>query len=997
MLLATAVAPGWAIDMKGRLVPLDVAVEPSATGVVRHSFEGPAKVDFTQTVFALEVGLEFGALPGTRVLMNDVAVDSWPIQVEEKWLLRVPVGLIRSGENELRLEGAGAPGVRSLRLFSLDGSWEDLHFEQAFLGHKLTQKAAPAPHPTQALVDALHYDLTIRLNHANTNIAGTVIFTGEVLQNGLTSFALDFNPNGGQMVVSGVDQGSGTPAIPFSFSGNFLVMTLPRTYNQGEELVLRITYAGVPATGGVFGAPYVRSTHGTPATPIIYTFSQPYGARFWWPSKDLPDDKAMVDLHIESSKPYITVSNGTLVSREDRGATEVWNYRADFQIPTYLVSICSTNYAYASTTYTALDGVTTMPIGHYVFPQNLDYEAPGAAGTLDAMEFFARTFGEYPFLEHKYTTATHLSGSGMEHTTVTSMPARDVGVATGSSLPGRGRRNVHELAHHWFGDDVTCRTFDHLWLNEGFATWCEALYYEDEGGIDAYHAYVRAWTVSDTVPLVNPNADNFAGSVAYRRGGMMLHMLRNVVGKEELIGAMRLYLERHRGGTVLTEDFQQALEDHTGEDLDYFFNQWVYQPGRPSYNWGYSTRQEGNEYIVTLDISQTQTSPMPTVYTMPIDIRVSDLNGNASTHRVLNNARTQRLEVRTGTFEPFFVDLDPDIWIYRNATSNAAVTPNVRVQNGALGWAVATANGFDVLSSADGAVWSLLAKPTGAARTLALNQAAGSVRWYQMRTQADGVRPSGLTNPYAYRPGAGDKVLIVEGYDRWATQGRGATHPFAGTTGLAISAAGFPFDTCDNALVENGTVALGGYDAVVWVLGEESTGTESFSTAEQAAVTAYLQGGGNLFVSGAEVAWDLQGQSNDTAADRSFLSTYLKATYAADDSNNYAITGAASGVFAGLSFSFDDGTAGIYRSEFPDTLNASGGSTVALTYGTGATAAVQFSGTFTGGSAPGRLIFLGFPFETIYPSEQRDQVMARALEFFGLQPAADTGDHFLLY
>ncbi|MBI1291232.1 hypothetical protein GC173_08310, partial [bacterium] len=700
--MATLSGYGFAaVDMADRTVLLDAPVKPifTAQPTVEAHFTGPDKTDYRQSVFALEVTLAEGSLPGAAISLNGVPVDSWPILSDGAWLLRIPLGMIREGDNMLRLEGSQVASTQSLRVFSLRDSYEDIHFEMAFTDPAKWTKAQPTPHPTQALVDALHYDLSLRISHANTAISGTVIFTGQVLADGLTSFALDFSPNGGAMAVSSIDQGEGTPAVPFAFSGNFLVMTLPRTYNTGEELVLRISYAGTPATGGVFGAPYVRGTHGSPATPIVYTFSEPYGARFWWPCKDLPDDKAMMDMHIESSKPYITVSNGTLVNREDLGATERWHWHSDFPIPTYLVSICSTNYSYVSTVYTALNGTDTMEIGHYLLPQNFSAESPGVAGTLDAMQFLSETFGEYPFLEHKYTTATHLSGSGMEHTTVTSMPGGDVGIATGSSEPGKGRRNVHELAHHWFGDDVTCRTFDHLWLNEGFATWCEALYYENEYGIESYHSYVNAWTASNTVALVNSNADSFAGSVVYRRGGWVLHMLRNVLGKEEMLAGMRLYLQRHARSTVLTSDFQQAMEDSSGQDLDWFFNQWVYQPGRPTYSWAYGSRRDGADNILTVDITQTQSGSMPSVYTMPVDIVVSDLAGTRQTHRLYNNARTQQLEVNLGNFEPWTVELDPDNWILKNeAAGSAAEAPVISsILGSTVDWSAGTSTSFDVI------------------------------------------------------------------------------------------------------------------------------------------------------------------------------------------------------------------------------------------------------------------------------------------------------------
>jgi hypothetical protein len=183
--------------------------------------------------------------------------------------------------------------------------------------------------------------------------------------------------------------------------------------------------------------------------------------------------------------------------------------------------------------------------------------------------------------------------------------------------------------------------------------------------------------------------------------------------------------------------------------------------------------------------------------------------------------------------------------------------------------------------------------------------------------------------------------------------------------------------------VIDGTVSLTNYPAVVWLLGEEGASDESFSSAEQSLVTAYLNAGGNLFVSGSECGYDLDRSSGPTTADRNFYHNQLRAIFANDDANTYGFTPAAGGIFASnTSSGFDNGTRGTYNVDFPDVLTPTNGSVRAISYsgGTGGAAAVQYDGSLGGG----KLMNWGFPFETITNAAVRDAYMSDVLRFFGV-------------
>ncbi len=229
------------------------------------------------------------------------------------------------------------------------------------------------------------------------------------------------------------------------------------------------------------------------------------------------------------------------------------------------------------------------------------------------------------------------------------------------------------------------------------------------------------------------------------------------------------------------------------------------------------------------------------------------------------------------------------------------------------------------------------------------------------------------------------RILIVDGFDR--TQSSGSwhqpTHWFAALHGQALAANGFGFDCAANEAVLDGSVKLNEYDAVFWLLGDESTTDETFSAAEQQLVKAYLEAGGRLFVSGSEIAWDLDQDntsSASTAEDEEFLHNYLKADYVADDSKIYQVTGLSGTIFEGLELSYGQQP---YTEDYPDAIKAYGGSQAALQYkGTSLIAAVQYEGTFGSGTVPGKLVYLAFPFETIDTEQQRNALIQRVLTFF---------------
>jgi N-acetylmuramoyl-L-alanine amidase len=219
-------------------------------------------------------------------------------------------------------------------------------------------------------------------------------------------------------------------------------------------------------------------------------------------------------------------------------------------------------------------------------------------------------------------------------------------------------------------------------------------------------------------------------------------------------------------------------------------------------------------------------------------------------------------------------------------------------------------------------------------------------------------------------------VLIVDGFDRrssWLSPG----HPFASYNARSLEKLDIDFQTCSNEAAGE-DVNLGDYDALIWILGDEGTADETFDIREQGIVQSHLENGGQLFVTGSEIGYDL---ARGSSGDQSFYSNYLKASYVGDDAADYTVTGLTGTIFEGLSFSYGQ----TYEEDYPDYINASGGSVVCLDYSASRHAGIQYQGTFGSGTAEGKLVNIGFPWETIGSEGARDQIMARVMDFFGYQ------------
>ena len=530
--------------------------------------------------------------------------------------------------------------------------------------------------------DATYYHLSLEVRIDPDYLFGYTLIEGRVSGAPLHTLVLDLASN---LQVDAVELPSGE-ALPFSHADDALQITLPNTLAEGEAVAVGVRYQGLPRPEGFGTFVFGRRPGGD---PYAWTLSQPYRARGWWPSKDHPSDKAdSVRVTVSVPSPLRAGSNGILVAQTTSAdGTSGFDWFHRYPISTYLVSLAVGRYDVFEDTYhrpdslAARHGDLTLPLLHYAYRFTNAYEGrdvfSGWKHVVDVLPVLEHWFGPYPFPDEKYGHAHTTFSGGMEHQTMSSMGRNGIGLV------------AHELGHMWFGDAVTLRTWPHLWLHEGFATYAELLLYQTRADLygDTYEDifdlyYERALeaegtlVVEDTTSLENL----FASPRVYSKGAMVLHMLRQVIGDEAFRTVLQAYAtdEAIRFGSATTSDFQRIAEEVSGEDLDAFFRQWVTEgQGEPEYEVRWSSQPAGTGYDVTAEVTQVQSLPASTVevFEMPITLAMQTAAGERR-FTFMNDQRQQTFTFHVDAW-PAALVFDPDRALLRHRRVEVVSTEEV--------------------------------------------------------------------------------------------------------------------------------------------------------------------------------------------------------------------------------------------------------------------------------------------------------------------------------
>ncbi len=508
-------------------------------------------------------------------------------------------------------------------------------------------------------MDALYYKIELRIDEVTEMVYGRVTMTARALVDGFSQAVLDLQED--MDVDSVFDQGAYTTT--WSHADNFLTIDLAATYDTDEQFEVTVVYHGHPVEGGLQGFSFAAHS----GTPLISTLSCPYQARTWWPCKDVNYDKAdSVDIIVEVNADFFVSSNGTLRDSVNHGATTTYWWHEQYPIAPYLVCLTATNFDHIRRWYTYGPADTdSMPVDFYCYPELHDDVATHWPEIIDVIEFYADTFGEYPFIEEKYAMTHFNWGGGMEHQTNSSIT---------SSAFGFDRYLIaHELSHMWWGDNITCKTWHHCWLNEGFASYCEALYAEHLGGSPAlqnYMSYFEYFAEGAVYIYDTSSVSNIFSTRAYDKGAWVVHMLRGMLGDSVFFAGLKQYAVAPQFiyGSVTTEEFRDFFETIGGFDLDFFFEQWIYDEYYPIYEYGFL--QDPVTHEVRFYITQTQQDlEYRPLFEMPIRFRFDYTGGGDTTVTVWNNQTDQAFTVELdGPVETMV--FDPAGWILKRSSQS---------------------------------------------------------------------------------------------------------------------------------------------------------------------------------------------------------------------------------------------------------------------------------------------------------------------------------------
>ncbi len=431
----------------------------------------------------------------------------------------------------------------------------------------------------------------------------------------------------------------------------------------GDTVRLDIAYRripGIPRPSDRLGYYYFHDTiPGLPAN-LGYTMSEPSDARCWMPCYDEPWEKSTSEISVTVPAGYAAASNGKLLGIVDNGdGTVTWRWKEGHQIATYLMCATVSKFAETSRTFGRAPG-DSVPVGYFAWPR--DTAAVGAfiPTVMQMIANQGKLFGPYPWDKYDMASVTPFQYGGMEHQTMTTI---NEALQTDQDVV------VHELTHQWWGDLVTCGTWPDIWLNEGFATYGEALWHESLGGPAALRTFMQS--------QLGFNLGSWAGAVydpegqglylfdelVYTKAAWALHGLRGAIGDSAFFRSLRAWRRLYSEQSAVTADFQAAVESVTGGDMSWFFNEWIYGPGWPvyaaSFVWGDAT--------LTLRIAQQQDPGWP-VYTMPLQVRVFTETGD-TTLTVSDSLRTQDFSIAFPV-KPDSIALDPDGWVlHQSGTS----------------------------------------------------------------------------------------------------------------------------------------------------------------------------------------------------------------------------------------------------------------------------------------------------------------------------------------
>ncbi|MDT4966612.1 MAG: aminopeptidase [Acidobacteriota bacterium] len=558
--------------------------------------------------------------------------------------------------------------------FTLSGTSISLALPRSQTAPQQTQQAKlpPRQYIPDRNYDTQDIKLDLRFDWEHERALGTATISFVPLTTNLRHVEFD----AANMTFSSVKLLGGAP-LKYEADGprEKLGITLDRAYQPTETVTVVIAYNtnGTSKGSGIGGfgrgLTFIKPTAEEPSRPKqIWSQGETEYNHYWFPCYDHPNDFATTEISATVDKPLMVIANGRLLEiRNNKDGTRTYHWKMDQPHASYLTSIVVGEYVPVEGSYAGI------PIATYVYPNELEQGKITAARLPEMVKFFSEKTGvKYPYAKYAQTV-TRDFGGGMENisaTTQTDTMIHDARTTLDRDTDGL---QSHELAHQWFGDLVTCRSWSDIWLNESFATYFQAMWDEHRYGRDDFlyrdvkgnqDAYYGTWAQGNRRPIVAyyyQNKDAVFDNYAYPRGAAVLHMLRKTLGEENWWRSINRYLRKYTNQPVETEQFRIAIEETTGQPMDWFFEQWLYRMGHPVFR--VSQSYDPQSKMLTLKVRQEQTRdpnsgyPQVEFFRAPVDIEI----GTAASTRI-ERAQIDAKEEQTFTFAsdapPMLVNFD---------------------------------------------------------------------------------------------------------------------------------------------------------------------------------------------------------------------------------------------------------------------------------------------------------------------------------------------------
>lgn len=384
-----------------------------------------------------------------------------------------------------------------------------------------------------------------------------------------------------------------------------VIITFSQEIPVGKETSVTVRHETVPLKGLYFRTPEMGYK---PGEAHLFTQGEQIEARHWYPCVDSPNAMFTSEIICHVPEGMTVISNGKLLREETTQGKSTFHWSQEKRHANYLITLVAGYFKKIE------DRHRDIPLAFYTLPSELPQAASSFRNTKDMMEFFEKETGVlYPWAKYDQICVNDFVAGGMENTSATTLTDGTLFSDASENIHSSEGLVAHELAHQWFGDLVTCKDWSHTWLNEGFATYYEALYANHHEGRDAmlWDLYGQAGatlgSVNDTTPIVRRDFNDSGamfGYLSYQKGSWVLHMLRSQLGPELFRDCVKTYLERHRHGNVVTEDLRRVVEERSGRSFDRFFDQWVYHGRFPdvqvNYSWDEPTKK------AKVSVQQTQ-------------------------------------------------------------------------------------------------------------------------------------------------------------------------------------------------------------------------------------------------------------------------------------------------------------------------------------------------------------------------------------------------------